>query len=48
MALVQLSFDSFFTNIEELFDLLPNLIASRKNIKNFKQNPLFKVENTKK
>ncbi|SYV90910.1 ABC transporter ATP-binding protein, partial [Mesomycoplasma hyorhinis] len=47
MALVQLSFDSFFTNIEELFDLLPNLIASRKNIKNFKQNPLFKVENPK-
>ncbi|WP_268824246.1 hypothetical protein [Mesomycoplasma hyorhinis] len=34
MALAQLSFDSFFTNIEELFDLLPNLIASRKNIKN--------------
>ncbi|WP_308701725.1 ABC transporter ATP-binding protein [Mesomycoplasma hyorhinis] len=47
MALAQLSFDSFFTNIEELFDLLPNLIASRKNIKNFKQNPLFEVENPK-
>ncbi|WP_308507276.1 ATP-binding cassette domain-containing protein [Mesomycoplasma hyorhinis] len=47
MALAQLSFDSFFTNIEELFDSFPNLIASWRNIKNFKQNPLFEVENPK-
>lgn len=46
VGLVQLCFDSFFSNIEELFDSFPNLIASWKNIKSFKQDLVFKVENS--
>nr|WP_243215864.1 ATP-binding cassette domain-containing protein [Mesomycoplasma hyopneumoniae] len=46
VGLVQLCFDSFFSDIEELFDSFPNLIASWKNIKSFKQDLVFKVENS--
>lgn len=46
VALVQLCFDSFFSDIEELFDSFPNLTASWKNIKSFKQDLVFKVENS--
>ncbi|WP_215774562.1 ATP-binding cassette domain-containing protein, partial [Mesomycoplasma hyorhinis] len=46
VALVQLCFDTFFSDIEELFDSFPNLIASWRNIKSFKQDLVFKVENS--